>query len=90
MARASCRRRIEPTEGWEQLKLLFLWPERRHYDLIRPPLLSGMSVAERCRQIEASESRLRRDITSFKNYGMSSLLEPDEVERHPHFPLRPL
>jgi hypothetical protein len=36
-----------------------------------------MSVAERSRQIEASESRLRRGITGFKNYGMSSLLEPD-------------
>jgi hypothetical protein len=48
-----------------------------------------MSVAERSRQIEASESRLRRGITGFKNYGMSSLLKPDEVERHPHFPLRP-
>src|SRR5829696_3324123 len=65
-----------------------LWPERRDYELIRPPLLSGMSVAERSRQIEASESRLRCGITGFKNYGMSSLLEPDEVERHPHFPLR--
>jgi hypothetical protein len=48
-----------------------------------------MSVAERSRQIEASESRLRRGITGFENYGMSSLLELDEVERHPHFPLRP-
>src|SRR5215218_1644368 len=48
-----------------------------------------MSAAERSRYIEASESRLCRGITGFKNYGMSSLLEPDEVERHPHFPLRP-
>jgi hypothetical protein len=48
-----------------------------------------MSVAEGSRQIEASESRLRRGITGFKNYGMSSLLKPDEVERHPHVPLRP-
>jgi hypothetical protein len=48
-----------------------------------------MSVAERCRQIEASESRLQRGITGFENYGMSSLLEPDEVELHPHFPLLP-
>jgi hypothetical protein len=36
-----------------------------------------MSVAERSRQIEASESRLHRGITGFRNYGMSSLLEPD-------------
>jgi hypothetical protein len=48
-----------------------------------------MFVAERYHQVEVPESRLRRGITGFKNYGMSSLLEPDEVELHPHFPLRP-
>src|SRR5215211_3344917 len=87
MARASCRRRIEPTENWEQLELFVCGPSggttslSAHHSSLECPW-------PRSRQIEASESRLRCGITGFKNYGMSSLLEPDEVERHPHFPLR--
>ncbi len=89
MARASCRDGASsPPKTGSSSSCLSAWPERRDYELIRPPLFSGMSVAERSRQIEAPESGLRRGITGFKNYGMSSLLEPDEVERHPHFPLR--
>lgn len=41
------RRRVGPTDEWEQLALLCLWPEQRAYEEIRPLTLFGSSVAER-------------------------------------------
>jgi putative transposase len=76
------REQVEPTEGWAELELRLEWPEQVNYELIRPPLLFRLSVAERSRQTGASESRLRRRITGFKSYGMRSLFEPEEVEGH--------
>ena len=35
------RRRVEPTDGWEQIELLCGWPEQRDYELIRPLVLFG-------------------------------------------------
>jgi hypothetical protein len=35
------RRRVEPTEEWEQIELLCAWPEQREYELIRPLVLFG-------------------------------------------------
>jgi len=37
--------RIEPTEEWAELELQLQWPEQVNYELIRPPLLSDVSVA---------------------------------------------
>jgi hypothetical protein len=76
------REQVEPTEDWAELEVRLEWPEQVNYELIRPPLLSGVSVAERSRQTGASESRLRRGITGFKSHGMRSLFEPEEVEQH--------
>jgi hypothetical protein len=58
------------------------WPEQVEYELIRPPLLSDVSVAERSRQTGTSETTVHRRITSFKSYGMRGLFEPEEVEGH--------
>ena len=41
MPRPSKRQRIEPTEEWEQLELLFTSPEQRVYEQIRPVVLLG-------------------------------------------------
>jgi hypothetical protein len=30
------RRRVEPTDDWEQIELLCGWAEQRDYELIRP------------------------------------------------------
>lgn len=30
------RRRVEPTDDWKQLKLLFGWPEQVRYEELRP------------------------------------------------------
>jgi hypothetical protein len=35
------RRRVEPTDEWEQVELLCGWPEQRDYELIRPLVLFG-------------------------------------------------
>ncbi len=49
------RRRVEPTDDWKQLKLLFGWPEQVRYEELRPLVLFGSSVAERAIEIEAVE-----------------------------------
>ena len=40
-------RRVEPTDEWEQLKLLCRWPEQLAYEEIRPTVLFGSSVRDR-------------------------------------------
>jgi len=44
------RQRREPTEDWQQLRLLAEWPEQEAYELIRPIVLFGQSPAERAKQ----------------------------------------
>ncbi|MDQ5852020.1 MAG: hypothetical protein M3380_08110 [Chloroflexota bacterium] len=43
----SKRQRMQPTEEWEQLELLFTSPEQRIYEQIRPVVLFGVSPPER-------------------------------------------
>src|SRR5919107_6337048 len=65
------RDRAEPTEEWGQLELLLKWPEQREYELIRPIVVFGGSIAERARETgAASESKLRRDADLFDEVGM--------------------
>jgi putative transposase len=74
MARASRRRRVEPTDDWEQLELLCLWPEQRDYELIRPLVLFGSPASERAQQTgAASERTLQRKSRSFEAEGVESL-----------------
>jgi putative transposase len=74
LARASRRRRVEPTDDWEQLKLLCLWPEQRDYELIRPLVLFGSPASERAQQTgAASERTLQRKSRSFEAEGVESL-----------------
>ena len=47
----------DPTDDWEQLELLCLWPEQRDYDLIRPLVLFGSPAAERAQQTSAASER---------------------------------
>jgi Homeodomain-like domain-containing protein len=74
LARASRRRRVEPTDDWEQLKLLCVWPEQRDYELIRPLVLFGSPASERAQQTgAASERTLQRKSRSFEAEGVESL-----------------
>jgi hypothetical protein len=88
MARASRRRRIEPTDDWEQLELLCLWPEQRDYELIRPLVLFGSPASERAQETAAvSERTLRRKTRRFEAEGMlgasSAPSMPESADSHP-------
>ncbi|MEW6635399.1 MAG: helix-turn-helix domain-containing protein [Actinomycetota bacterium] len=77
------RVRVEPTDEWSQLELLLKWPEQREYELIRPIVVFGSSVAERARETgTASESTLRRKSNRFDEEGMPSLLGSEPAKHH--------
>jgi hypothetical protein len=44
------RRRVGPTDDWEQLELLCTWEKQRKYERIRPLVLFGKPVPERQRR----------------------------------------
>jgi len=67
------RRRIEPTDDWQQLQLLFTWPEQILYELIRPVVLFGRSPAERAKETGKAPRTLHRKADRFDSYGMASL-----------------
>ncbi len=43
------RRRVVPTDDWEQLELLCVWEEQKEYERIRSLVLFGEPVPERTR-----------------------------------------
>jgi putative transposase len=67
------RRRVEPTNDWEQLELLCTWDEQREYERIRPLVLFGEPVPERAAETGSSERTLYRKISGFEKEGMKSL-----------------
>jgi hypothetical protein len=68
------RRRVEPTDEWEQIELLCGWPEQRDYELIRPMVLFGAPADGRSQETGESSGRtLRRKATRFEAEGMESL-----------------
>jgi len=69
-----------------QLELLLRWPEQREYELLRPVVVFGGSIAERARETGVvSERTLRRNADHFDEYGMPSLFgaEPVKYQRLP-------
>jgi hypothetical protein len=66
------RRRVEPTEDWEQLALLCKWPEQVSYEEIRPLDLFGTPTAERSAQIGTPERTLYSRRNRFVTEGMES------------------
>src|SRR5215217_867757 len=80
MGAARRRRRVGPTDDWEQLELLCLWPEQRHYELIRPLVLFGSPAAERAGETgAASERTLQRRARRFEAEGVESLFGSDRA-----------
>src|SRR5215212_8084448 len=64
-SRPRLRRRVEPTDEWEQIELLCGWPEQRDYELIRPLVLFGAPADGRSQETGASSGRtLRRKAAS--------------------------
>lgn len=74
MANEPRRRRVEPTNQWEQIELLCGWPEQREYELIRPLVLFGSPADGRAEETGAASGRtLRRRAARFEAEGMESL-----------------
>jgi len=74
MASGPRRRRVEPTDEWEQIELLCGWPEQRDYELIRPLVLFGSPADVRAEETGASSGRtLRRRAARFQAEGIESL-----------------
>jgi hypothetical protein len=55
-----------------------LWPEQELYEAIRPIILYGQTAGERAKEINAAQRTLSRKADEFEQYGMQSLLPPQE------------
>ncbi len=76
------RRRVEPTDEWEQIELLCGWPEQRDYELIRPLVLFGAPADKRSQETGVSSGRtLRRRAARFEAEGMESLFGSEAAKR---------
>jgi len=75
------RRRVEPTDEWEQLELLCRWPEQLAYEEIRPLVLFGLPVSERAEETDSSDRTLYRRISRFEDEGMDSLFAAEGAKR---------
>lgn len=75
------RRRVDPTDDWEQLELLCVHDEQIEYERIRPLLLFGEVVAEQASQTGMSERTLYRKVAAFRDEGMRSLFGSSRAKR---------
>ena len=75
------RRRVDPTDDWQQLELLCVWEEQREYERIRPLVLFGGPVPGRSAETGVSERVLYRKIAAFRKEGMESLFSSPKAKR---------
>ena len=75
------RRRVDPTDDWQQLELLCVWEEQREYERIRPLVLLGGPVPGRSAETGVSERVLYRKIAAFREEGMESLFSSPKAKR---------
>ena len=78
MVRAS-RPRRQPTDEWDQLRLLVRSPEQATYELVRPIVLFGQPIPARARETAVPERTLRRKVARFDARGMRSLFDVDAL-----------
>ena len=67
------RRRLTPTEDWQQLELLCQFADQRRYELVRPVVLFGQPPAERARQTGVPERTISRTASLFEAAGLPGL-----------------
>lgn len=82
---ARLRQPVEPTDDWQQLRLLTSSAEQLTYELIRPVVLFGQSPSERARETSAPARTLYRQAARFAQHGMASLF-PAPAEPHRRVP----
>jgi putative transposase len=75
------RERREPTDDWNQLVLLFEWPEQKAYEEIRPLVLFGGSVADRSRETGTPERTMYRKVERFEKDGPRGLFSTEGAKR---------
>ena len=78
---AKKRKRVEPTDDWQELLPLFWWPEQREYERIRQPVLFGSSTAERAEETGVSERTIQRRIEHFGVDGMEGLFAAEAAHK---------
>jgi putative transposase len=83
------RERIEPTEDWEQLRLLVGSSAQETYELLRPIVLFGVPPAERAQQTGLAERTVRRKADRFDAEGMASLFASEAPGSDDHRLLPP-
>ncbi len=81
MGRTTRRRRVEPTDEWEQLALLCRWPAQRAHEEIPPLMLFGSSVAERASETGTPERTLYRRVGRFEEEGVEGLFGSEHARR---------
>ncbi len=69
------RPRQDPTDEWDQLRLLVTSPEQRTYEVLRPIVLFGQPILVRARETGMPERTLRRKVARFDAGGMRSLFD---------------
>ena len=74
---ASLRPQRQPTDDWEQLRLLVNSPEQETYEILRPIVLFGQPTSERAHETGVPERTLRRTVARFETTGMRSLFDAD-------------
>src|SRR5688572_29926859 len=75
---AAAPSRRQPTDDWQQLRLLGTSPEQATYELLRPLVLFGQPVRSRARETGVPERTLRRKVARFAATGMRSLFEVED------------
>ena len=75
----SPRPQHQPTDDWQQLRLLVTSPEQHAYEVLRPIVLFGRPTAERAQETGVPERTLRRQVARFARTGMRSLFAPEET-----------
>jgi putative transposase len=80
------RRRIAPTDQWQQLELLLDTPGQRSYEIIRPVVLFGEPVPERATTTQTHARTIYRTVARFEAAGLRGLEPPPTLERHQRVP----
>lgn len=62
--------RRQPTDDWQQLRLLVTSPAQETYELLRPLILFGQPASDRAQETGVSERTLRRKAARFAAHGM--------------------
>lgn len=75
------RRKVEHTEGFQEILTLCWWSEQEEYELIRPLVLFGDSAPERAIETGCAERALYQKIKDFDEDGVASLFATQPAKR---------